>query len=287
MRINLDSKFMIVVPLALTLFAILVLLNNYSSHGYFLEKNIDLKGGVQLTIESSRQISTREFESFLKQKLHTADIRVRTSSDPVSGEQKTIIIEAGVQNETTLEEYAGKFLDIELTDENRSITKFGSTLASAFWDQAQKAFFWAFLFMTFIIFLSFRRVDVSLVIVSCILLDILATIGIISFLGVKLSLASFAALLMILGYGVDSNVILTNRVIKEKYGSVGERIAHARKTGLTMTGTTIVALMSLYFLAMASALKTVAMVLLIGLISDLIYTWIMNANILKLIVGRK
>jgi len=106
-------------------------------------------------------------------------------------------------------------------------------------------------------------------------------------LGIKLSTASVAALLMLLGYSVDSNILLSVRVIKRKAGTVAERIAKAIKTGVTMSITTLIALSTIYFITPSRILQQIAIVLILGLIFDFINTWIQNAAILRWWLGKK
>jgi len=47
-----------------------------------------------------------------------------------------------------------------------------------------------------------------------------------------------------------------------------------------MSATTIAPLTAILFFARAPALKTISLVLIIGLLADFIYTWFVNVNIL-------
>ena len=85
---------------------------------------------------------------------------------------------------------------------------------------------------------------------------------------------------MIIGYGVDSNMLLSTKVIKEDHGTPYSRILESMNTGLTMSITTLVALLVLMILANSLVLRQIAGVLTIGLLSDLLNTWILNGNLL-------
>jgi len=107
-------------------------------------------------------------------------------------------------------------------------------------------------------------------------------------LGINLSLPTFAALLMLIGYSVDTDLLLTSRVLKS--GSelpIPERIKGAVKTGLTMTGTTSVALAVLMISNLSPVLSEIASVLLIGLLLDTINTWIQNVAIIRRYAEKK
>jgi len=59
------------------------------------------------------------------------------------------------------------------------------------------------------------------------------------------------------------------------------------KTGMTTAGTTIGALAVLYISSVSSVLSQIASVLLIGLVLDIVNTWIQNAAIIKWYAVRK
>lgn len=118
--------------------------------------------------------------------------------------------------------------------------------------------------------------------------DIIMTIVVADLLGFQLSIAGVIAFLMLIGYSVDTDILLTTRILKETEGSINSRILGALKTGLTMTLTSIVsvgaALMIIYNLS--DTLRQIFSILLIGLFFDIFNTWLTNASILKWYVER-
>ncbi|MEE9474827.1 MAG: hypothetical protein V3V36_04060, partial [Candidatus Hydrothermarchaeaceae archaeon] len=110
--------------------------------------------------------------------------------------------------------------------------------------------------------------------------DIITTLAIMIVLQIKLSMGSFVALLLLIGYSVDTDILLTTRLLVKRQKSIKERIKGAMRTGLTMAGTTISAMIVLLLVATSTLLKEIAVVLLIGLLVDLINTWIQNVGIL-------
>lgn len=77
--------------------------------------------------------------------------------------------------------------------------------------------------MAIVVFIVFRQVVVSLLVVLCALADILTAAASMNLTGVQLSLGTVAALLMLIGYSVDTDILLTMRVLKRK-GTVDEKI---------------------------------------------------------------
>ncbi len=117
--------------------------------------------------------------------------------------------------------------------------------------------------------------------------DIIITLAIVNLLGMKLSTAGIAAFLMLIGYSVDTNILLSIRVLKRKGGTEMERIYGAFKTGITMSLTTITAVSAALIFSQSEIIKQIMIILLIGLMIDLINTWIQNAGILRLYLERK
>lgn len=112
--------------------------------------------------------------------------------------------------------------------------------------------------------------------------DIAMTLAVVDLIGMKISTAGIVAFLMLIGYSVDTDLLLTTRVLQRK-GSVNKELVNALKTGLTMTMTSFVAIaVALFVVApFGSVLNQIFEILLIGLAFDLFNTWITNASILK------
>jgi preprotein translocase subunit SecF len=112
--------------------------------------------------------------------------------------------------------------------------------------------------------------------------DIIMTLAVVNFIGMRLSTAGIVAFLMLIGYSVDTDVLLTTRVLNRRE-SANKVIYGAFKTGMTMTLTSIiavaVALIVVY--SFQSALNQIFTILLIGLLFDIINTWTTNASIIK------
>jgi preprotein translocase subunit SecF len=98
--------------------------------------------------------------------------------------------------------------------------------------------------------------------------------------GIPLTLASFAALLMLVGFSLDTDVLLTMRVIKRKEKDPRSRAYEAMKTGMTMSMALFVSFACLFVLASITHINTyyeISSVALVGLVGDMIATWLLNA----------
>jgi preprotein translocase subunit SecF len=118
-------------------------------------------------------------------------------------------------------------------------------------------------------------------IILCAFSDILFSLAIFNLFGHKLSVASVAAFLMLVGYSIDTDILLSVRVLKRKEGTIYHRIVGALKTGITMSVCTLIAVLSAYFLTNSTVIKEIMFVLIWGLIGDILFTWIQNAGILR------
>ncbi|MBM3233425.1 hypothetical protein FJZ18_04635 [Candidatus Pacearchaeota archaeon] len=123
----------------------------------------------------------------------------------------------------------------------------------------------------------------SIAIILAALADIVMTIAAVDILGMQISGAGIVAFLMLIGYSVDTDILLTSRLLKSQDGSVNQRIFGAFTTGLTMTLTAIAAVgVSLAIIySFSETLRQIFQIILIGLLFDLINTWVTNASMLK------
>ncbi len=116
--------------------------------------------------------------------------------------------------------------------------------------------------------------------------DLIVSLAVVNLLGIKLSTAGIAAFLMIIGYSVDTNILLSTKLLKRKEGSINERLSDAIKTGMTMTLTTFVAVLVALIFTQSDIIRQIMVILLIGLVVDTIYTWIQNVGILRIYLER-
>jgi preprotein translocase subunit SecF len=109
------------------------------------------------------------------------------------------------------------------------------------------------------------------------------TLAIVDLLGIRLSTAGIAAFLMLIGYSVDTNILLTSRVLKRLEGSVNQRIFSSFKTGLFMTLTGLVAVLPafLFVTGLPDSFRQIFLIVALGLGADIINTWLTNAGIIK------
>ena len=112
--------------------------------------------------------------------------------------------------------------------------------------------------------------------------DIVMTLAIVNFIGMKISTAGIVAFLMLIGYSVDTDILLTSRLLRKKE-DINLALLGAFKTGIMMTMSAIVAVATalIFVHPFGSVLNQIFIILLIGLFIDIFNTWVTNASILK------
>ena len=157
----------------------------------------------------------------------------------------------------------------------------GSALGDSFFRQLILALLTAFALMGIVVFIYFRVPVPSIAVIAAGFSDIIVTLAIFNLTGMKLGTAGIAAFLMLIGYSVDTDILLTSRVLKRKEGTVMDRIYGAITTGMTMTWTTIAAVTVALLLIKSDTIKQIMFIIFIGLFVDMLMTWVQNVGILR------
>ena len=281
-----ESKYKVLLIIALLLIpaALTVLFVTKLSTGEFINKGVSLKGGDSYTFPIDIEVDLEQLQNTLTAQNPGADITVRGISE--FGTLSAIIIEASDLNEDSLIASL-ESQGIQVVQGNFSKESIGSTLGKSFFRQLIVAVIVAFIFMAIVVFITFRNILASLFIILAVFSTLIETLAVISLLGINISTAGVAAFLMLIGYAVDSNILLTSRVLKRKEGQLSDRINSALRTGLTMTLTALVTVTVAYFFSDSDVIKQIMIILAVGLIFDVINTWIQNVGILRLNAAKK
>jgi len=152
-------------------------------------------------------------------------------------------------------------------------------ISQAYLRGAMLAILFAFVAMFVIIFLVFRHKIVGMMLL-CVALNMVWALGGLALLQMQFSLASLTGFLLMIGFSVDTNILLTTHVLKRIGGEPRERLANAVPTGFIITGTTLVTMICINILVTNPSITQLATVLTFGLAGDLFNTWFLNAGTL-------
>lgn len=278
-------KWILLIPAVILILSVTYLYIFNSRTGDIIGKDVSLVGGTVIEFSTS-DLNVKQLEETLKEKF--PDVIVGAKSDIRTGKQTGVIIKS-ISDSNELKSAVEEAIGYSLTAENASIKKTNPTLSKGFYEQLKTAIFIAFILMALIVFLIFRKFVPGGAVILSAFSDIVMTLALVNIIGIKLSLAGITAFLLLIGYSVDTDILLTSRLLKRHSGSTNKRMYEAFKTGATMTITSIVAVaVALIIIYNSSeALKQIFTILLIGLGFDLANTWLANASILKWYVERR
>jgi preprotein translocase subunit SecF len=279
-----NYKKLLLIPLIILILSVVYIGIFYAQNNDFIYKDISLTGGTAITIYEVIDID--KLKTDLSGELE--ELNARSIYDLITREQKAVILETKSDGQFT-KEILENYLDYELNSENSSFEFTGSALSESFYQQLLIAILFAFFFMAIVVFIIFRTVIPSAAVILAALTDIIMTLAVVDILGIKMSSAGIVAFLMLIGYSVDTDILLTTRMLKRDEGNLNERIFGAFATGITMTLTSLfaVALALIVVSSFSVILTQIFTILVIGLCFDLINTWITNVSILKWYVERK
>ena len=282
-----NYKTLIIIPLALLIIAILLITFKVINEGEFMNKGITLSGGVAVTV-IKENIDKAELQNILEEEFPDYQVNIRGIEE--AGRRIGILIESNMPPENA--EDVERFNQIirtqtNATNEDISTETIGSSLGASFFQQTIIAVLVAFIFMGIVIFLYFKTIVPSALTILSALSDIIVTLAIVNTLGINIGTAGIAAFLMLIGYSVDANIVLNMRVLKRTTGTIKSQIKSALKTGITMSVTTLVAITVAYIVVDSPVLQEIMLIMIIGLVVDIINTWIQNAGLLRWYLERK
>ncbi|MCC7564306.1 MAG: protein translocase subunit SecF [Methanobacterium sp.] len=255
-------------PVVITIIALILTLT------IGLEQGIELKGGTTAVIELEKPVSQSELDAIISNGISNNQVEVMISNNQanveIPGDVNVVELSSILEGTGTISSY-------------RSV---GPVLGEEAMTQVYYALAFAFLFMSITVFIIFRDFVPSLAVILAALSDIIIAIGGMSLFGIPLSVASVGAILMLIGYSVDTDILLTTRILKRKEGTITDRAKEAMRTGLTMAAAAIGSMAALYIVVIflipsAQTLADIAAVLIIGLVADILATWLMNLGILR------
>ncbi|MGB9674982.1 MAG: protein translocase subunit SecF [Candidatus Nanoarchaeia archaeon] len=273
-----NYKILLAISIGFLIFSCSVLAVNKLKTGEWLAKNVDLKGGVMLTVETNTDLDLKDLEQKLSKELGTT-VSVRKlqglgggvigysfTTEPINVD----VLLSAVSNATGMQLKEGTY----------TIDNVSGALGAHFWANTVKILLLAFCAMAVVVIVYFRKLIPAFAVILSAISDIVGTLAIATLLSIKLSLGGVAALLMLIGYSVDTDILLSTKMLKRE-GEMQERIYSSIKTGLTMQIASISAMAILFFFTPSENLKQIALLLIIGLLCDVLNTWIQNVGLLR------
>jgi preprotein translocase subunit SecF len=164
------------------------------------------------------------------------------------------------------------------------------TLGAFFLGEIETIIIVAFILVAIAVFFIFRNPVPSFAVVFGATNDIVVALGAMGLLGIPLGIASVGGLLMLLGYSIDTDILSAVRILKRQDSTPEIRAFSTFKTGLTMTFTAIISFSVLFIVSYFAFIPTyseISAVVLVGLVTDLMTTWLANTPMILWYKKRK
>lgn len=268
------NRQLVAVPLLVLTIALVIIVGMWALTGAPAALGIEFTGGTELTVDTAS--SEAEIENAFGANLEN----IRDVDTP---EERYILTFSSGENlqqqaESALEPVSG---DQEVVE---GVRDFSPTFAADTQQMAVMGLVAAFLGMSIIAFLLFRTFIPSIAIVISAFSDIMIPLAMMNVLGIELSLGTVAALLMLIGYSVDSDILLNTHILRRGGGDFYESTYRAMRTGVTMTVTSMAAMATMAVVATVfgiNLLGAIGLILFIGLAADLMNTYLLNLSLLR------
>ncbi|WP_299237410.1 protein translocase subunit SecF [Natronomonas sp.] len=266
------NRQLVAVPLVLLAVALAVLAAGTVATGTPVAPGIEFTGGAEIQIETTD--SQAEIESQFAEPVES----ITPVGSPTSN---TYIVEFQAGNYESLDD-----LVAQAEAAGYEIQQEGERSASFADDSQRQALFGlavAFGGMAALVALLFRTFVPSIAVIASAFSDIAIPLALMQLFGIELTLGTVAALLMLIGYSVDSDLLLNNHVLR-RHGDFYTSTARAMRTGVTMTVTSISAMIvmtAVSSLLGIPLLPDVGLVLVFGLLADLMNTYLLNVSLLR------
>ena len=283
-------KLLLIIPILILLLALAQIGYQVYKTGDFIKKDVSLKGGVTITIPYKNELDANHLERQISSQFPANDVTVRTLR--AAGTAAGIIIQIDLNGNdkaqvNKLLSAIDSSLNIDMGKVDYGLEIIGSSLGESFFRESLIALLVAFVFMGLVVLIYFRTWIPSLAIILAAFSDMVVALAVINVMDIKIGTAGIAAFLMLIGYSVDTDILLTVRVLKRKEGTVMDRIISSIKTGMTMTITAIISIIVALTVTQSEVIRQIMLILLIGLIADIFFTWIQNVALLRMYVERK
>lgn len=280
-------KLLAIIPTIIGIIALLLIFAHYQQTGDVMNRGVSLKGGTTITINLLTSVNPDKLAAELGKEFPGQEFDNRVLSQ---GNSSSLSIETSVpENETDQVIVAvGNYLGYTISKNDYSVNAIGASLSESFFSQMLKILLLAFILMGAVVLITFRSPVSSFYVMLCAFFDMAITLSVVDMLGIKITTAGIAAFLMLINFSVDSDMLLTARILpRELHGqrdsgeSAYQGFVSAFITGMTMTATVFSAVLVAFIFSTSPDIKQIMVILLIGLIVDVIVTWLQNASLCR------
>ncbi len=272
------NRQLVAVPLALLAVALLVIGGWYVMTGAPANLGLEFVGGSELRIEDPGGNAEQQIEDAFS--ANPASVRQVPGDGTyiVSFAEGTVETD-GDQNQLTVLENEAEAAGFTIQASSSVSPSFGANTQLI----ALGGIVAAFAGMSLLVFAMFRTIVPSVAVIASAFSDIMIPLAMMNLLGIDLTLGTVAALLMLIGYSVDSDILLNNSILRRS-GDFYESTHRAMRTGVTMTLTSMAAMAVMTVTAYIFGIQimtAIGIILVVGLAADLMNTYLLNVSLLR------
>ncbi len=231
----------------------------YLKTGTLITKNIDVAGGVSATVTGHKLLPDEE------SRLRALGFTVKK----ITGSDAFIIEKAGVQDP---EKVKKEILEV-LGNVTMSTRVVGPAMGESFFKSALIALAVGIALMALVVFITYGDPVTAAAFISVSIATMVEAFLLMALLNIPLSPHTIGALLMILGYSVDYQVLFASKL---------KTYERTLATAFTMFLTSFVAVLAIYLLSRAPAVRELALVLIFGIIFNFLNAAGITVKLLKL-----
>ncbi|HLC58373.1 MAG TPA: hypothetical protein VJI68_00780 [Candidatus Nanoarchaeia archaeon] len=279
---NKNYKWLMCIPIALVLLSFIQIGIQTAQTGDFFHKDISLRGGIAATVYTDKEFTEQQIQEAIE-----VPANVKRLGDLTTGKQIGFVIEVSDLSDEQLKERIEKKLGLTLNEDNFSKEITEPKLGQSFFKQLLIALIFSLVLMGITVFATFRKFVPSMTVILATITDIVITIAILNIFNVNISSAGVVGFLLIIGYSVDNNILLTNYTLRKKEDRLFDRMYKSMKTGMLVTIIAVVVMLIGLLLSNSVVIREVFLIILLALIIDIFTTYLTNTGILWIYCKKK
>lgn len=268
-----SNKQLLLLPISLLFLAIIVILGFTIVTGSPVILGVDFVGGSELRLSPDSSMTDP-----------SSELSGTFAEEPSSIQQ----VPADGTYIVTFRDSGVDISDLESDAEAAGFTvESSSSISGTFGSDSQQiaivGLLFAFLGMSVVVYGLFRSFVPSIAVVASAFSDIIIPVAMMNLVGIEMTLGTVAALLMLIGYSVDSDMLLNDYVVR-RGGDYYEQVYTAMDTGITMTLTSFIAMAIMAVSATilgVPLLRDIGIIIAFGLAVDVMNTYLMNVTLLR------
>lgn len=197
--------------------------------------------------------------------------------------------EEAMKEARTLRTILSQRLPVGVSVEGETVLE--ARLGTTFLRQLLWAGLFSFLGVGALIFFRYRRPSITLAVMGTMVLELVITLGVVSLLPYSLDLAELAGVVLVIGTGVDAQIIITDEILRggvrevRAPGGLRDRVRRAFRVIWGSSLTTLVAMLSLATLGFGE-MRGFALITILGILLSVLLTRPLYARMANIILGR-